>query len=81
MSDQKPTVGRIVHYFPLSFAADGVTQIPGEPAAAIIVHVHKDGTVNLQAFFKLSAGSYFYPRVSQGDGPCQWNWPKKAAGL
>ncbi len=73
----KPTIGRIVHYFPLSFEKDGITQKAGNPAAAIIVFVHDDGTVNLQVFFTVSEGTAFYRHVPQGNRPCHWNWPKR----
>lgn len=47
-TEQKPSVGRIVHY-----------AIPGldEHAAAIITHVYEDGLVNLAVYERFPAGS------------------------
>lgn len=85
--NQKPSVGRIVHYF------DG--QDPGQadkrqPYAAIITHVHSDTVVNLAV---LSDGQWpvtrksetpdgvFYPvhvSMSEDDVPMRrWCWPPR----
>ena len=44
----KPTVGRVVHFYPS--ASDGVISLGNQPQAAIIVFVHNDRMVNLVVF-------------------------------
>jgi hypothetical protein len=47
-----PTTCRIVHYWPTSYevGAGGLHAEDKQPMAAMIVFVHKDGTVNLSVF-------------------------------
>jgi hypothetical protein len=80
MSEQKPSVGRIVHYTPLS---DGNK---GQPYPAVITHVWGDTCVNLNV---LNDGSF----TLEGDecptsvtlaadptkpSPRSWCWPQRA---
>ena len=62
--DQKPTIGRIVHY-----KVDD-----GGIAPAIITRVHNDDCVNLRIFLD---GRPCESRTSvvRGDGRGQWDWP------
>ena len=82
----KPSVGRIVHY---NFAGDEETRLAmggGRPAAtwpAIIQAVEpldpqsldSGELVTLWVFG--SNAMYIRQHVHQGDGPWQWNWPKR----
>ena len=78
MADQKPTVGRIVHYH--SYGTPGGEFKP-EPRAAIVTHVNDDGTIDLCAVNP--TGLFFNRNVSMGgpDGatpqPGCWNWPPR----
>lgn len=68
----KTTIGRIVIYnHPGS--ADG--KYPPTQSPAIIQNVAQDGTVRLFVFGP--KGQHMDDGLKQGDGPCQWNWPKK----
>jgi hypothetical protein len=57
MSLIKPSIGRIVHYFPRQNELNGagsphpyLSGAPGHPMAAIITAVHSDRMVNLSVF-------------------------------
>lgn len=68
----KPTIGRIVIYnHPGS--ADG--KYPPTQSPAIIQNVAADGTVRLFVFGP--KGQHQDEGLTQGDGPCQWNWPPR----
>ncbi len=68
----RPTIGRIVIYnHPGS--ADG--KYPPTQSPAIIQNVAADGTVRLFVFGP--KGQHMDDGLTQGDGPCQWNWPKR----
>jgi hypothetical protein len=72
MATQKPSIGRIVIYnHPGS--ADGKYQPTQSPA--IIQHVALDGSVRLFVFGP--KGQHMDDGLTQGDGPCQWNWPPR----
>lgn len=45
MSVIKPTVGRVVWYYPQKSDPGG--EVPGGPQAATVAHVNQDGSVNL----------------------------------
>jgi hypothetical protein len=79
--DQKPSVGRMVH-----FTLDvGDTAGKSQPYPAIITHVHSDECVNLAV---CNDGSHPLPlgrtnptsvalrRPAQTGGPC-WEWPPR----
>ncbi len=69
---QKPSIGRIVVYnHPGS--ADG--KYPPTQSPAIIQHVAEDGSVRLFVFGP--KGQHMDEGLTQGDGPCQWNWPAR----
>ena len=69
---QKPSIGRIVIYnHPGS--ADG--KYPPTQSPAIIQHVGADGSVRLFVFGP--KGQHMDDGLTQGDGPCQWNWPPR----
>lgn len=74
MSEQKPSIGRIVVYnHPGS--ADG--KYPTTQSPAIIQNVAADGSVRLFVFGP--KGQHMDDGLVQGDGPCQWNWPARVA--
>lgn len=69
---QKPSIGRIVIYnHPGS--ADG--KYPPTQSPAIIQHVADDGTCRLFVFGP--KGQHMDEGLTQGNGPCQWNWPPR----
>ncbi len=69
--EQKPSIGRIVLYnHPGS--ADGT--YPPCQSPAIIQRVNGE-TCFLWVFGQY--GVQFQPAATQGDGPCQWNWPPR----
>lgn len=68
----KPSIGRIVIYnHPGS--KDG-TFAPAQ-SPMIIQHVNDDGSVKGWVLGDMVMA--FRPVVTQGDGPCQWNWPPR----
>lgn len=69
----KPTIGRIVIYnHPGS--ADG--KFPPKQSPGMVQKVNEDGTVEM-IVFSVYGGIFFNHSVSQGDGPSEWNWPKR----
>lgn len=78
--DQKPSVGRIVHYTPPNPTASGKVQ----PYPAVITHVWSDSCVNLSVH---NDGSFplddLKPTsVTQAGDPSQptprsWSWPPR----
>lgn len=71
--DQKPSIGRIVHYFVNRAVKDG------QPYPAIITHVFSETCVNL---FVFSDATYPFDgqlrsSVVRGDGPGCWDWPPR----
>lgn len=82
----KPTVGRIVHWFP-DGAPEGQAGIYGDqPYAAIITHVHDDDCVNLLPFVKdhgQAQRNFCVPQTSvcrRGTPQAtthSWDWPPR----
>ena len=78
MSEQKPSVGRIVHY--QSYGTPG-GEFKSKPRAAVVSAVNDDGTLDLCVLNP--EGLFFNRGVSMGgpDGsaptPGCWNWPPK----
>jgi hypothetical protein len=68
----KPSIGRIVIYTHPG-SADG--KYPSQKSPAIIQHVAEDGSVRLFVFGP--KGQHMDEGLTQGDGPCQWNWPER----
>jgi len=69
----QPSIGRIVVYnHPGS--ADG--KFPPKQSPAVVQRVNEDGTVEL-FIMSVYGGLFFNHNVTQGDGPCQWNWPPR----
>ena len=72
----KPSIGRIVVYnHPGS--ADG--KYPPTQSPAIIQGVAPDGTCRLWVFGP--KGLHTDDGLTQGDGPCQWNWPPRVEAV
>lgn len=76
MSDQKPSVGRIVHY--VSYGTPG-GEFGRECRAAIVTAVNVDGTIGLAVLNP--TGAYFNQSV-MGDATENqggtWHWPERA---
>lgn len=80
--NQKPSVGRIVHYTPQEPAGNGTK---GQPYPAVITHVWSDTCVNLNV---LNDGSFTLSRdecptsvnlATDPDNPSPrtWSWPPR----
>lgn len=78
MADQKPSVGRVVHY--QSYGTPG-GEYRSHPRAATITQLNEDGTVGL--CIMNPTGLFFTQSVSMGgpEGttptPGCWNWPPR----
>lgn len=85
----KPTIGRIVHYWPGS-PDEPEPKKKGQPYPAIVTHVHSDDCVNLTVFndnsYPIGSGmSYPFARssvciwngVGKPDGLNVWTWPAR----
>ena len=75
MSEQKPSVGRVVHY--QSYGSPGGEFKP-EPRAAIITEVF-GGDDNEVQVTVLNPNGFFFNRVkfSQTPRPGHWSWPPR----
>lgn len=79
MSEQKPSIGRIVHY--VSYGTPGGEYL-SECRAAVITEVHNDTTVGLcvlnptGVFFHRSISYRELERNSKGTGG-SWHWPER----
>ena len=79
MAEQKPSVGRIVHYTSLG---DRDGKYPPEVQAALITGVNSDGTVSLLVFYR--TGQFYMPSVSSTAAKAGsevarglWSWPER----
>lgn len=73
MSEQKPSIGRIMIYnHPGS--ADGKFKPLKSPA--LVQAVNEDGTVEC-VVFSIYGGLFFNHNVAVGEGPGQCNWPPR----
>lgn len=72
LMEQKPSIGRIVHY-----KAHGSPngQHLSEPRAAMVTKVHNDTCVDLCVFNP--SGLFFNQSCIFGEGPGQWSWPTR----
>lgn len=73
MSEQKPTVGRIVHF----------GKYPPEVQAALITGLNHDGTVSLHVFYR--CGQFDMEEVAFTPEPAgseaargRWTWPARS---
>lgn len=77
--EQKPTVGRIVHYTNLG-DADG--RYPPETQPAIVTRVNTDGSLGLWVLYP--SGMFYMASVDgeddhgKGLGRGRWNWPPRS---
>lgn len=73
--EQKPSIGRIVHYVSRG-SADGV--FTSECRAAIITSVADDA--NIEATVFNPTGVYFHQLTADHDEKCpgSWHWPERA---
>lgn len=73
MSEQKPSVGRIVHY--QAYGTPG-GEFPSVPRAAIIAAVHADDECDVVVF---NPQGLFFNRVkySAEGKPGHWSWPPR----
>jgi hypothetical protein len=85
----EPTVGRIVHYFPLHHEQDELHEIVGNPLAAIIVTVWSGECVNLTVFdgngnthSRTSVAFMDQAGIAERDPDAGGfaTWPERAAG-
>jgi hypothetical protein len=69
MSEQNPSVGRVVHY-----SEDGQTCL-----AATVAAVNEDGTVNLGYLSRNGGNRQVQNVASEVDVPAagQWHWPER----
>lgn len=44
----KPTIGRVIHYYP--GAEPALATLPGQPIPALVCGVHSDGVINIAGF-------------------------------
>lgn len=75
MPEQKPTVGRIVHY--QSYGTPG-GEYKSQPRAAVVTAVHTDDVVDLCV---LNPEGMFFNRSVQRDVDGKggtWNWPPRS---
>lgn len=72
--DQKPSIGRIVHYTNLG---DSEGKYPPETQAAVITGVNPDGTCCLKILYR--TGVFDRDRVEYSETPARgkWNWPPR----
>lgn len=74
MSEQKPSIGRVV------ILKHASSKKPGEPllsSPALVLRVHEDGeTVDLVVFM-VNKSTVFRDRVEKGNSLEQWNWPER----
>lgn len=72
---QKPTIGRIVHY--QSYGTPGGEYLPA-PRAAVVTEVGEDGVVGLCVLNP--TGQFFTQgvRFAATPTPGHWNWPPRA---
>lgn len=74
MSEQTPSIGRVVHYQSRG-SADGV--FAPEPRAAIITRVNTDDTVDLCVLNPTGVFFDFHLQYSEDpEGGC-WSWPPR----
>lgn len=83
MEGQKPSVGRVVHYFPPLEDREARANGNDGPLAAIITRVWSDTGVNLTVFpdfaFPIARSSVF-KRSPGATGPSpsgDWDWPER----
>lgn len=79
MSDQKPSIGRIVHYTNLG---DRDGKYPPTIQAAVVTGINDDGTVSLHVFYK--TGQFDLASCAFTDAPAgsegargKWGWPAR----
>ena len=72
--EQKPSIGRIVHY--QRWGTPG-NELPSEPSPAIIVKVHEDDACDIVVFNP--NGQYFNNKCQFSAEPRHghWNWPPR----
>jgi hypothetical protein len=68
MAEQKPSIGRLVHFQPTT---------EGAKAPAIITAVHSDTCVNLRVFSDDDHPIERVTSVVQGTGARSWSWPER----
>lgn len=78
MSNQQPSIGRVVHYTNLG---DRDGKYPPTIQAAIITGLNDDGTVALHVFYKtgqfdLASCAFTEADAGSEDARGKWSWPK-----
>jgi hypothetical protein len=84
MSEQKPSIGRIVHYVRGVNTAYGVEAATGVHDPAIVTSINDNGTLNLVTFSDSSSGDkypvWWREEVAEdqtGANPNSWHWPEQ----
>lgn len=72
----KPTIGRIVHFNMTDHHKNSVNGNKSAVCPATVVAVWSDSCVNLKVHTD-GVNDLWVTSASQGDGPGQWNWPKR----
>lgn len=74
---QKPSIGRIVHFYPNTGADVSMDEAARRQTAqaAIITRVFSDECVNLAVFGDM--GTLIQTSVLQGVGGYRWDWPPR----
>lgn len=74
MSEQKPTVGRMVHFKPSQDQQNRIDGNKSEILPATIVRVWGENCVNLKVHTD-AINDLWIKSALKGDGEGQWNWP------
>ena len=74
MVEQKPSVGRVVHYQVAGHDSDDIRYNYAKILPAIIVRVWSDTCVNLKVFTD-GPNDGWKTSVVLGNEPGQWSWP------
>lgn len=76
--DQKPSIGRIVHF---QFSAKNTGDGHGGPYAAVVTHVNRDGRVELEVFgnttFRFQYGLRHRQDPARRYEDDFWEWPPR----
>lgn len=73
--DQKPSIGRIVHYTNLG---DQDGKYPPTTQAAIVTGLNDDGTVSLHVFYKTGQFDLASCAYDADGARGTWRWPPRA---
>jgi len=75
MENQKPSVGRVVHY--ISYGTPNGEYKPEHRAATIVRVGADDEDQEVGLCIMNPTGLFFNERVKKGDREGQWHWPER----